>query len=295
MIKGINFLLNKKIFFFFKIAISIICVIFILKNYDFDLRYLSRINNYQIIISFLFLFINLIFASLRIKEIIGDRKLLFYIKVNWIATFVAIFLPSLAGTELSRGYMLKKKLQQPLSKIITYILADRIIGFITLCFFTFYLIYFYEKNIFFLLIFISIISFILLIIYEDTINQIFIKRFNFSHKIIIYAFISNLAMIFHIYTLMDFNLIRPFTLELISIIALFIILNTVSITPLGFGLTELIFLKLFSDLITENNILEAFVFSRIILLSFAIIAICYFINFKNVSKKRLSNIQNKKS
>ena len=150
------------------------------------------------------------------------------------------------------------------------------------------------KKIFFLLIFISIIAFILLIIYEENINRIFKKRFNFSHKIIIYA-LSNLAMIFHIYTLMDFNLIKPFTLELISIIALFIILNTISITPIGLGLTELIFLKLFSDLITENNILEAFVFSRIILLSFSIIAVCYFINFKNVSKKRLSDIQNKKS
>ena len=172
-----------------------------------------------------------------------------------------------------------------MSKIIIYIFADRVIGFITLCFFTFYLIYFYEKNIFFFLIFISIIAFILLIIYEENINRIFKKRFNFSHKIIIYAFISNLAMIFHIYTLMDFNLIKPFTLELISIIALFIILNTISITPLGFGLTELIFLKLFSDLITENNILEAFVFSRIILLSFSIIAVCYFINFKMFQKK----------
>ena len=295
MIKNINFPFDKKIVFILKIIISIICIVYIIKNYDFDFRYLLKINNYQIIISFLFLFINLIFASLRIKEIIGEGKLSFYIKVNWIATFVAIFLPSLAGTELSRGYMLKKKLQQSLSKIIIYIFADRVIGFITLCFFTFYLIYFYEKNIFFFLIFISIIAFILLIIYEENINQIFKKRFNFSHKIIIYAFISNLAMIFHIYTLMDFNLIKPFTLELISIIALFIILNTISITPLGFGLTELIFLKLFSDLITENNILEAFVFSRIILLSFSIIAVCYFINFKNVSKKRLPDIQNKKS
>ena len=108
MIKNINFPFDKKIVFILKIIISIICIVYIIKNYDFDFRYLLKINNYQIIISFLFLFINLIFASLRIKEIIGEGRLSFYIKVNWIATFVAIFLPSLAGTELSRGYMLKK-------------------------------------------------------------------------------------------------------------------------------------------------------------------------------------------
>ena len=292
MKKIFNFLLNKKIIFFFKILISIICIIFILKNYEFDFRYLSKINSNQVIISFLFLFVNLIFASLRLKEIIGEKKLSFYIKLNWIATFVSIFLPSLVGSELTRGYMIKKELQKPLSKIITYILADKAIGFISLCFFTIYLLYFYEKNIFYLLTLISIIAFILIVIYEEKINKIFKERFNFSHKIIVYAFISNLAMIFHIYTLMDFNLVKPYTFELISVIALFIILNTISITPLGFGLTELIFLKIFSDLVTENNILEAFVFSRLILLSFAVIAICYFIN---VSKKRLSNIRDKKS
>ena len=125
MIKNINFPFDKKIVFILKIIISIICIVYIIKNYDFDFRYLLKINNNEIIISFLFLFINLIFASLRIKEIIGEGRLSFYIKVNWIATFVAIFLPSLAGTELSRGICLK--LQQSLSKIIIYIFADQLL------------------------------------------------------------------------------------------------------------------------------------------------------------------------
>ena len=225
-------------------------------NFDyisFDFNYLSEISSYQVIGSFLFLFINLIFASLRIKEIVGKKNLFFFIRVNWISTFVSIFLPNLAGTELTRGYILKKELKEPLSKIITYIFVDRVFGFMTLCFFTIYLLYFYEKNFFYSLLFISIIVFILIVIYEEKIIKFFKKRFNFSHRIIIYAFLSNLAMIFHIYSLMDFNIIKPHTLELISIIALFIILNTVSITPLGFGLTELIFLNIFNNLVINKE------------------------------------------
>jgi hypothetical protein len=53
------------------------------------------------------------------------------------------------------------------------------------------------------------------------------KRYlNFNLRIILYAMLSNLAMIMHIYTLMDYNLMKIYTPELFSIIALFNVLNT---------------------------------------------------------------------
>jgi hypothetical protein len=100
------------------------------------------------------LFLNLIFASLRLKELFAKNKFSLYVKANWISTLTSMFIPTLAGSELTKRYL------------------------------------------------------------------------NFNLRIILYAMLSNLAMIMHIYTLMDYNLMKIYTPELFSIIALFNVLNT---------------------------------------------------------------------
>ena len=285
MTKVLEKLLNNNLILSFKIIILIICSLLVIKFYDFDFNYLNKIKSQQILISFLFLLINLIFASLRIKEIFKKKKpLFFYIKINWIGTLVSIFIPTPAGSELARGYILKKELQISLKKIAIGIFVDRAVGFITLCSFSLFIVYFFEKLFFYLLFIIGIFIFFLTIIFEEKINRKFNDYFNYNHRILVYAFLSNLAMILHIYSLMDFNFAKSYAFELFSIISLFIVLNTISITPQGLGLTELIFVLLLNEVIIENNVIEAFVFSRLIFLFFALFAFYYIIGLKNVSK-----------
>lgn len=278
---------KSKIFFTIKIFLTIICLLIIYNFYDLDLEYFNKIKLEQIILSFFFLFFNLIFASYRIREIINEGLLMFYIKINWMSSFVSTFIPTPIGSEIVRGYLIKKELNYKLKKILSIILFDKAIGFLTLCFFAGFLLYYFDKEIFNFFIIFSLFIFILTIFFEKKISLKLKSFFNFNHKVILYSLLSNLFFILHIYILIDFNISKSLVFELFAIISLFIILNTISITPQGIGLTELAFLLLFNNYLSENKIIEIFLFSRLIYLSFALFGIFYFFKNRYVYKKRL--------
>jgi len=302
--------MKKKIIFLVKLLILIVIMIYLLNNNFVNIKLFSKfnINFSNLIFIFSLIFLSIVAAALRWLVILRLMSFNIEFKKIFEITYISCFFNSIFlggfGGDFVRGYYIYKSSKINNLKLSFSVIVDRIIGFIGL----FLIILYFSKNFLFsnlnifinqiilitlaAIILISLILFFfrtkLLIYYKKILDtklvDIFIKNFLKFLYTIFLSVILFLAVNLSMYLISsdvynyNLNLNTIFFSNSISII-----FNTLSFTPGGIGVGEVIFSKIIEFLGNEDlqGIANIYIFWRVVYLIFCLPALVFFLFYKN--------------
>ena len=236
--------MKKKIFSILQIAITVFFVYFTVSNLDlFKLfEVLNSINILYLIIAATIYFSSQIISSERLRYILSDNKFIISFKQNFtlylIGLFYNFFIPGGIGGDAYKSFLMNKKFNWKLSKVVKLLLLDRMIGLGVLCciLIGLYEIIFLKFNFIYLILtlcFLSITGYYLVkLIFKN--QNIFWKSFIYSTASHTIQFISLFIILYSLGIINNY----------FEIIIIFIISSIFSVFSFGgIGIREYIFLS----------------------------------------------------
>ena len=131
--------MKNKIFSILQIVITVFFVYFTVSNLDLSKLFelLNNINILYLIIAASIYFSSQIISSERLRYILNDNKFIISFKQNFtlylIGLFYNFFIPGGIGGDAYKSYLMNKKINWKLSKVVKLLLLDRLIGLGVLC------------------------------------------------------------------------------------------------------------------------------------------------------------------
>ena len=301
--------MKKNVIFFLKFLFLIIILAYLIQNKFIDLNLFTQftIKPTTLTLIFLLIFISILVAALRWSIIIRLMKFNIELKKVLEITYISCFFNSIFlggfGGDFLRAYYIYNSSKTNKIKLSFSVLIDRFIGFvglflIVIFFVESFIIYDFNlilKQIAFLLlmlfILINLLLFILKNYRQNLYKKIINKEFFFTIKeniskilfTIILSVILFLAINFSMYLIS--SSIYNYELNLDSIFlsnSVSIVFNTLSLTPGGIGVGEVVFSKIIEIVSNEDvkGIANIYVFWRIIYLIFCLPALFFFLFYK---------------
>ena len=236
--------MKNKIFSILQIVITVFFVYFTVSNLDLSKLFevLNNINILYLIIAASIYFSSQIISSERLRYILNDNKFIISFKQNFtlylIGLFYNFFIPGGIGGDAYKSYLMNKKFNWKLSKVVKLLLLDRLIGLGVLCciLIGLYEIIFLNFNFIYLILTLCLLS----IIGYYMVELIF-KNQNIFWKSFIYStashFIQFISLFIILYSLGIVN-------NYFEIIIIFILSSIFSVFSFGgIGIREYIFLS----------------------------------------------------
>jgi len=236
--------LKKKIFSILQIFITVFFVYFTVSSLDLSKLFevLNNINILYLIIASSIYFSSQIISSERLRYILNENKFFISFKQNFtlylIGLFYNFFIPGGIGGDAYKSFLMNKKFNWKLSKVVKLLLLDRLIGLGVLCciLIGLYEIIFLNFNFIYLIItlcFFSIIGYYMVkLIFKN--HNIFWKSFFYSLASHTMQFISLLIILFCLGIINNY----------FEIIIVFILSSIFSVFSFGgIGIREYIFLS----------------------------------------------------
>ena len=198
--------MKNKIFSILQIVITVFFVYFTVSNLDLSKLFevLNNINILYLIIAASIYFSSQIISSERLRYILNDNKFIISFKQNFtlylIGLFYNFFIPGGIGGDAYKSFLMNKKFNWKLSKVVKLLLLDRLIGLGVLCciLIGLYEIIFLKFNFIYLILtlcFLSIIGYyIVKLIFKN--QNIFWKSFLYSIASHTIQFISLLIILY---------------------------------------------------------------------------------------------------
>ena len=131
--------MKNKIFSILQIVITVFFVYFTVSNLDLSKLFevLNNINILYLIIAASIYFSSQIISSERLRYILNDNKFIISFKKNFtlylIGLFYNFFIPGGIGGDAYKSFLMNKKFNWKLSKVVKLLLLDRLIGLGVLC------------------------------------------------------------------------------------------------------------------------------------------------------------------
>ena len=131
--------MKNKIFSILQIVITVFFVYFTVSNLDLSKLFevLNNINILYLIIAASIYFSSQIISSERLRYILSDNKFIISFKQNFtlylIGLFYNFFIPGGIGGDAYKSFLMNKKFNWKLSKVVKLLLLDRLIGLGVLC------------------------------------------------------------------------------------------------------------------------------------------------------------------
>ena len=236
--------MKNKIFSILQIVITVFFVYFTISNLDLSKLFevLNNINILYLIIAASIYFSSQIISSERLRYILNDNKFIISFKQNFtlylIGLFYNFFIPGGIGGDAYKSYLMNKKFNWKLSKVVKLLLLDRLIGLGVLCciLIGLYEIIFLNFNFIYLILtlcFLSIAGYYMVkLIFKN--QNIFWKSFIYSTAS---HFIQFISLFIILYSLGIVN-------NYLEIIIIFILSSIFSVFSFGgIGIREYIFLS----------------------------------------------------
>ena len=236
--------MKNKIFSILQIVITVFFVYFTVSNLDLSKLFelLNNINILYLIIAASIYFSSQIISSERLRYILNDNKFIISFKQNFtlylIGLFYNFFIPGGIGGDAYKSFLMNKKFNWKLSKVVKLLLLDRLIGLGVLCciLIGLYEIIFLNFNFIYLILtlcFLSIIGYYMVkLIFKN--QNIFWKSFLYSIASHTIQFISLLIILYSLG-------IEDSYFEIIIVFILSSIFSVFSFG--GIGIREYIFLS----------------------------------------------------
>ena len=236
--------MKNKIFSILQIVITVFFIYFTVSNLDLSKLFelLNNINILYLIIAASIYFSSQIISSERLRYILNDNKFIISFKQNFtlylIGLFYNFFIPGGIGGDAYKSFLMNKKFNWKLSKVVKLLLLDRLIGLGVLCciLIGLYEIIFLNFNFIYLILtlcFLSIIGYyIVKLIFKN--QNIFWKSFLYSIASHTIQFISLLIILYSLG-------IEDSYFEIIIVFILSSIFSVFSFG--GIGIREYIFLS----------------------------------------------------
>lgn len=310
--------MKKKLILFTKLLFLVVIIIYLFNNNFINLRLFSKFNlNFINLISIFFLiFLSIVAATLRWLIILRLMNFNIEIKKIFEITYISCFFNSIFlggfGGDFVRGYYIYKSSNINNLKLSFSVIIDRVIGFIGL----FLIILYLSKN--FLIGNFNVFIDQIVVIILPVIILILLTSFFFRKKFLIYykniADIKFVDILIKNFPKLVFTILLSVILFLTVNLSMYIIssdvynyninlstiffsnsvsiiFNTLSFTPGGIGVGEVIFSKIIEFL--DNQVLEGianiYIFWRVVYLVFCLPALVLFLFYKNKIYKFKNN------
>ena len=131
--------MKKKIFSILQIIITVFFVYFTLSNLDLSklFKLLKSVNVVYLVLASFIYFSSQIISSERLRYILNYNEFFISFKKNFtlylIGLFYNFFIPGGIGGDAYKSFLMNKKFDWKLSKVVKLILLDRMIGLGVLC------------------------------------------------------------------------------------------------------------------------------------------------------------------
>ena len=236
--------MKKKIFSVLQIAITVFFVYFTVSNLDLSKLFevLNNINILYLIIAASIYFSSQIISSERLRYILSDNKFIISFKQNFtlylIGLFYNFFIPGGIGGDAYKSFLMNKKFNWKLSKVVKLLLLDRLIGLGVLCciLIGLYEIIFLKFNFIYLILtlcFLSIIGYYIV--------KLIFKNQNIFWKSFLYSIVSHTIQFISLFIILYSLGIEDSYFEIIIVFILSSIFSVFSFG--GIGIREYIFLS----------------------------------------------------
>ncbi len=236
--------MKNKIFSILQIVITVFFVYFTISNLDLSKLFevLNNINILYLIIAASIYFSSQIISSERLRYILNDNKFIISFKQNFtlylIGLFYNFFIPGGIGGDAYKSFLMNKKFNWKLSKVVKLLLLDRLIGLGVLCciLIGLYEIIFLNFNFIFLILTLCLLS----IIGYYMVKLIF-KNQNIFWKSFLYSLASHTIQFISLFIILYSLGIEDSYFEIIIVFILSSIFSVFSFG--GIGIREYIFLS----------------------------------------------------
>ena len=236
--------MKNKIFSFLQIVITVFFVYFTVSNLDLSKLFevLNNINILYLIIAASIYFSSQIISSERLRYILNDNKFIISFKQNFslylIGLFYNFFIPGGIGGDAYKSFLMNKKFNWKLSKVVKLLLLDRLIGLGVLCsiLIGLYEIIFLNFNFIYLILTLCLLS----IIGYYMVKMIF-KNQNIFWKSFLYSLASHTIQFISLFIILYSLGIKDNYFEIIIVFILSSIFSVFSFG--GIGIREYIFLS----------------------------------------------------
>ena len=236
--------MKNKIFSVLQIVITVFFVYFTISNLDLSKLFevLNNINILYLIIAASIYFSSQIISSERLRYILNDNKFIISFKQNFtlylIGLFYNFFIPGGIGGDAYKSYLMNKKFNWKLSKVVKLLLLDRLIGLGVLCciLIGLYEIIFLNFNFIYLILtlcFLSIIGYYMV--------KLIFKNQNIFWKSFLYSLASHTIQFISLFIILYSLGIEDSYFEIIIVFILSSIFSVFSFG--GIGIREYIFLS----------------------------------------------------
>ena len=236
--------MKNKIFSILQIVITVFFVYFTVSNLDLSKLFevLNNINILYLIIAASIYFSSQIISSERLRYILNDNKFIISFKQNFtlylIGLFYNFFIPGGIGGDAYKSFLMNKKFNWKLSKVVKLLLLDRLIGLGVLCciLIGLYEIIFLNFNFIYLILtlcFLSIIGYYMV--------KLIFKNQNIFWKSFIYSTASHFIQFISLFIILYSLGIEDSYFEIIIVFILSSIFSVFSFG--GIGIREYIFLS----------------------------------------------------
>ena len=236
--------MKNKIFSILQIVITVFFVYFTISNLDLSKLFdvLNNINILYLIIAASIYFSSQIISSERLRYILNDNKFIISFKQNFtlylIGLFYNFFIPGGIGGDAYKSFLMNKKFNWKLSKVVKLLLLDRLIGLGVLCciLIGLYEIIFLNFNFIFLILTLCLLS----IIGYYMVKLIF-KNQNIFWKSFLYSLANHTIQFISLFIILYSLGIEDGYFEIIIVFILSSIFSVFSFG--GIGIREYIFLS----------------------------------------------------
>ena len=236
--------MKNKIFSILQIVITVFFVYFTVSNLDLSKLFevLNNINILYLIIAASIYFSSQILSSERLRYILNDNKFIISFKQNFtlylIGLFYNFFIPGGIGGDAYKSYLMNKKFNWKLSKVVKLLLLDRLIGLGVLCciLIGLYEIIFLNFNFIYLILtlcFLSIIGYYMV--------KLIFKNQNIFWKSFLYSLANHTIQFISLFIILYSLGIEDSYFEIIIVFILSSIFSVFSFG--GIGIREYIFLS----------------------------------------------------
>ena len=236
--------MKNKIFSILQIVITVFFVYFTVSNLDLSKLFevLNNINILYLIIAASIYFSSQIISSERLRYILNDNKFIISFKQNFtlylIGLFYNFFIPGGIGGDAYKSFLMNKKFNWKLSKVVKLLLLDRLIGLGVLCciLIGLYEIIFLNFNFLYLILtlcFLSIIGYYIV--------KLIFKNQNIFWKSFLYSIVSHTIQFISLFIILYSLGIEDSYFEIIIVFILSSIFSVFSFG--GIGIREYIFLS----------------------------------------------------
>ena len=236
--------MKNKIFSILQIVITVFFIYFTVSNLDLSKLFevLNNINILYLIIAASIYFSSQIISSERLRYILNDNKFIISFKQNFtlylIGLFYNFFIPGGIGGDAYKSFLMNKKFNWKLSKVVKLLLLDRLIGLGVLCciLIGLYEIIFLNFNFIYLILtlcFLSIIGYYMV--------KLIFKNQNIFWKSFLYSIASHTIQFISLFIILYSLGIDDSFFEIIIVFILSSIFSVFSFG--GIGIREYIFLS----------------------------------------------------